>query len=94
MDVRTKMRIDSFQSSQNVSDPEQVTRQQGKKTTQTQAPAQGSAQLSATLQEKLAKTPEVRHERVAAVKQAMDAGTYNVSNSQLADAMFKEFFKR
>jgi flagellar biosynthesis anti-sigma factor FlgM len=94
MDVRNKMRIDSFQSSQNIGDSEQVSRKQDKKALPPQTPVQDSAQLSVTLQEKLAKAPEVRHDRVAAIKQAMDAGTYNVSDSQLAGAMFKEFFKR
>jgi flagellar biosynthesis anti-sigma factor FlgM len=94
MDVRNKMRIDTFQSSQNTGDPEPVSRKQDKKPMPPQAPVPDSAQLSATLQEKLAKAPEVRHERVAAIKQAIDAGTYSVSDSQLADAMFKEFFKR
>ncbi len=88
------MRIDSFQSSQNGGDSEQVSRKQNKKTTPPQAPVQAGTPLSAALQEKLAKAPEVRHERVTAIKQAMDVGTYNVSDSQLADAMFKEFFKR
>jgi flagellar biosynthesis anti-sigma factor FlgM len=94
MDVRIKMRIDSFQHSQNVGDSEQVSPKQDKKPMPPQAPVQDSAQLSAHLQEKLAKAPEVRQERVTAIKQAMDAGTYKVSDSQLADAMFKEFFKR
>jgi len=31
--------------------------------------------------------PDVRQERVSAIKQQMQAGTYNVSDSQLADAM-------
>jgi flagellar biosynthesis anti-sigma factor FlgM len=94
MDVRNKMRIDSFQHSQNVGDSEQVSRKQDKKPMPPQTPVQDGTKLSVTLQEKLAKAPEVRQERVAAIKQAMDAGTYNVSDSQLADAMFKEFFKR
>jgi len=55
---------------------------------------QDGAQLSATLREKLAKAPEIRQERVDAIKQARAAGTHNVSDSQLVDAMFKEFFKR
>ena len=88
------MRIDSFQHSQNIDDAEQVSRKQDKKPMPPQTPVQDGTQLSATLQEKLAKAPEVRHERVTAIKQALDAGTYNVSDSQVADAMFKEFFKR
>ena len=88
------MRIDSFQHSQNVGESEQVSRKQDKKPLPPQAPVQDGAQLSAQLQEKLAQAPEVRHERVAAIKQAREAGTYSVSDSQLADAVFKEFFKR
>jgi len=94
MDVRDKMRIDHFQHSQNVGEAEQVSRKQDKKALPPQTPVQDGAQLSPQLQEKLAKAPEVRQERVEAIKQARAAGTYNVSDSQLADAMFKEFFKR
>ncbi len=88
------MRIDSFHHSQNVDEPNQVTSKQDKKPVPPQAPVQDGAQLSATLREKLAKAPEIRQERVDAIKQARAAGTHNVSDSQLADAMFKELFKR
>lgn len=91
------MRINPFDHSQNVGNPEQISRKADKKTEQAQ-PAQPAAQedvkLSPQLQERLAKTPDIRQERVAEIKQAREAGTYNVSDSQLADAMFKEFFKR
>jgi negative regulator of flagellin synthesis FlgM len=91
------MRIDSFQPSQNIAETEQVKRRQQDKTASSQAPAQDSANLSdhaRNLQEKLAATPEIRQERIDAIKKAVDAGTYHVSNSQLADAMMSEFSKK
>ncbi len=97
MSETNNMRIDSFQPSQNINDSEQVKRRQQEKPAPAQAPAQDSAELSAhgrNLQETLSTTPDIRQERVDAIKKAMDAGTYNVSNSQLADAMVNEFFKR
>ena len=88
------MRINQSDPSQNIDTTDQVNRKQDKKTVQTPAPAQDGVQVSAQLQERLAQTPEVRQERIDAIKSARDAGTYNVSNSQLADSMFKEFFNR
>jgi len=88
------MRINPFQQPQDISTTEQVNRKQDKKTESTPAPAQDGVKLSSQLQQRLAQTPDVRQERVDSIKQAMQAGTYNVSDSQLADAMFKEFFNR
>jgi flagellar biosynthesis anti-sigma factor FlgM len=89
------MRINPFQQPQDISTTEQVNRTQDKKAAQnTPAPAQDGVQLSSQLQRRLAQTPEVRQDRVNSIKQAMQDGTYNVSDSQLADAMFKEFFTR
>jgi len=88
------MRINPFDYSQNIDSTEQVTRKQDKKTVQTPSSQQDGAQISPQLQERLAQAPDVRQDRVDAVKQARDSGTYNVSDGQLADAMFKEFFNR
>jgi flagellar biosynthesis anti-sigma factor FlgM len=88
------MRINPTDPSQNIDTTEQVNRKQDKKIVQTPAPAQDGVQVSAQLQERLAQTPEVRQERIDAIKSARAAGTYNVSDSQLADSVFKEFFNR
>ena len=88
------MRINPFDYSQNIDSTEQVTRKQDKKTVQTPSSQQDGAQISPQLQERLAQAPDVRQDRVDAVKQARDSGTYNVSDGQLANAMFKEFFNR
>jgi negative regulator of flagellin synthesis FlgM len=84
------MRIDSSQPTQNTTDAQQVTRRQDKKVQQ--APAQDTAQISehARVQQALAQTPEIRQDRVAAIKQQIDAGTYKVTDSQLADSLVKE----
>jgi flagellar biosynthesis anti-sigma factor FlgM len=88
------MRIDQFQQPQPLDSNEQVNRKAEKKAEPPSLAQQDAAKLSPQLQERLAQTPEVRQERITAIKQAMDAGTYNVSDSQLAGAMFNEFFKR
>lgn len=88
------MRINSFDPTQNIGDTEQVNRKQDKKTAQATATEQDGAQISTQLQQRLAQAPEVRQDRIDAIKQARDAGTYNVSDTQLAGAMFKEFFNR
>lgn len=87
------MRIDSFQPSNSITDSQTVTRQDHKKAQSVQVPAQDTASISdrARMQQRVAQAPDVRAERVAAIKQQMQAGTYNVSDSQLADAMMKEF---
>lgn len=88
------MRINPFDYSQNIDSTEQVTRKQDKKTAPTSSSQQDGVQISPQLQERLAQAPDVRQDRVDAVKQARDSGSYNVSDGQLADAMFKEFFGR
>ena len=91
------MRINSFEPSQNVTDTQHVNRRQDNKAeaSHTQTPAQDTAQISerARIQQAVAKAPEVRHDRVAAIKAQIEAGTHKVSNSQLADAMMKDFSK-
>lgn len=89
------MRINPFQNSQDIGNSEQVNRKTDKKAEQVSQPAeQDGAKLSAHLQQRLAATPDVRQERVAEIQQAREAGTYKVSDGQLANAMFKEFFSR
>ena len=89
------MRINSFDQSQQIdATQQQVTRNQDKKTTQTPATEQDGVQVSSQLQARLAQTPDVRQDRIDAIKAARENGTYNVSDSQLAGAMFKEFFNR
>ena len=57
---------------------------------------QDQAQLSVDsgtvqqLKAKLSQLPEVRQERVNALRQAVNGGTYQVSNQQLADAIGSE----
>ncbi|HWP83818.1 MAG TPA: flagellar biosynthesis anti-sigma factor FlgM [Terriglobia bacterium] len=42
------------------------------------------------LKSRLKEVPEVRWERVAALRQAVQSGTYHVSDQQLADAMLQD----
>lgn len=88
------MNINQIRNSQDIGNSEQVNRKTDKKAEQAKPAEQEGAKLSAHLQERLAATSDIRQERVAAVKQAREAGTYNVSDGQLANAMFKEFFGR
>ena len=88
------MRINPSDYSQNIDSTEQVTRKQDKRTAPTSTPQQDGAQISPQLQERLAQSPDIRQDRVDAVRQARDSGTHNVSDEQLAGAMFKEFFNR
>jgi len=47
-----------------------------------------------TLKAALAKVPEVRAERVAALRQQVHSGSYHPSNEKVAGAMIKEFSDR
>lgn len=59
-------------------------------------PGEDSAQLAfsreaiATLKAQLAQMPEIRQERVAALRQAVANGTYQITPQQVAHAMFQE----
>ena len=44
------------------------------------------------LAEKLRQLPEVRQERVAALKQAVESGQYQPSDQQIADALHAQLF--
>ena len=60
------------------------------------ATGEDTAQLSfaggavAALKSRLASMPEVRQERVQALRQALASGAYSVNSQQLADAVFNE----
>jgi len=98
-----KMRIDSSQPTQNTGDVDQVKRSQQDKT-QTAKPAPTSTTDSArispqslALQKHLQTVkaqPEVRQDKVDAIKQAMANGTHSVSNQQLGEKMFNDLLKR
>ncbi|HEY6466023.1 MAG TPA: flagellar biosynthesis anti-sigma factor FlgM [Candidatus Acidoferrales bacterium] len=49
------------------------------------------AQQFATLSAQASKVPDVRADRVASLKNAVQNGTYNVSNQQIAQAMQRDF---
>jgi flagellar biosynthesis anti-sigma factor FlgM len=95
--MRLKMPIDSYQPLPNSGDPDRIKRQQppADLTGTSSNLATDAAQISTEiLTQRLAATPEIRQGRVDAVKQAMSAGTYSVTNDQLANAMWNEFFKK
>jgi negative regulator of flagellin synthesis FlgM len=97
------MRIDSSQPTHSTNDAEQV-----KRSSQDKAQAAKTAPATATdsarisdqslaLQKHLQTIkaqPEVRQDKVDAIKQAMANGTYSVSNQQLGDKMFNDLLKR
>lgn len=49
------------------------------------------AQQFATLSAQASKVPDARADRVASLKNAVQSGTYNVSNRQIAQAMQRDF---
>lgn len=51
----------------------------------------GSAQIE-SLKAQLQALPDVRQERVQQLQKAVNGGTYQVSNQQIADAIFSELF--
>ena len=63
-------------------------------TTSVQTPDSAISLSSQQLQAKLAETPDVRQDRVAALRKAMQDGTYRVSNQDLANAMFNLAFQK
>ena len=48
------------------------------------------AQMFAKLSGQVSSAPDVRQDRVASLKQAVQNGTYNVSNQQIAQAMARD----
>ena len=93
------MRVDAPQSLPENTQPQKVERS-GSSTHQSLATSvasnQDKAQLSVDsarveqLKAALARVPEVRQERVDALRQALDKGTYQVTDQQLADAIHSE----
>ena len=63
------------------------------------ASLKGKTKLSASpekieeLKAALARVPEIREERVQALRKALKAGAFDVSDEQIADAMMSDFFK-
>lgn len=47
-----------------------------------------------SLRQELERVPDIRTERVAEIKLAIEQGRYRVSNEQVAEAMFSELFGR
>ena len=97
------MRIDSSQPTQNTGDAEQVKRSSQDKTQASKnaaTSATDSARISPqslALQKHLQTVnaqPEVRQDKVDAIKQAIANGTHSVSNQQLGDKMFNDLLKR
>jgi negative regulator of flagellin synthesis FlgM len=98
------MRIDPNQFPGNVQqDNVQQTNTRGAQPSQTsgapdnaQVDPQDSFQLSGTLGQvqqlkaQLAQTPDVRSERVAALRQQLEQGSYRPTNEQIANAMISE----
>jgi negative regulator of flagellin synthesis FlgM len=41
----------------------------------------------------VAQTPDVREDKVNEIKQRLDAGTYDVSNEEVADKLVKAYFE-
>ena len=95
------MRVDAALSFPENMQPDKVG--QSGSTTQQSRPAavatgQDQAQLSvdnATIQQlkvKLSQVPEVRQDRVDALRQAVSSGSYQVSDQQLSDAIGSDLF--
>jgi flagellar biosynthesis anti-sigma factor FlgM len=97
------MRVDGPFSSPESLPPDQVGRSGSASQSNRSTPAgsgQDQAQLSVdndtiqSLKSTLAQVPEVRQERVAALRQAMSQGSYQVSDQQLSDAMASDLLGR
>lgn len=52
------------------------------------------AQQFAKLSAQVSKVPDVRADRVATLKSAIQGGTYSVNNHQIAQAMSRDFSKK
>jgi negative regulator of flagellin synthesis FlgM len=97
------MRVDGPFSSPESLPPDQVGRSGSTSQSNRSTPAsagQDEAQLSVdndtiqSLRASLAQVPEVRQERVAALRQAVSQGSYQVSDQQLGDAMANDLLGR
>lgn len=91
------MRIDSGYPARNIGD---VERSQKKGVQRQEAMAEGvtsefssdSVRLS-SLAAQASAGGEIRHEKVASLKQAIESGTYQVSDSDLADAILGDVIR-
>jgi negative regulator of flagellin synthesis FlgM len=63
----------------------------GKTSAGDQANFSSEAQQFALLSSQATNVPDVRQDRVASLKTAIQNGTYNVSNQQIAQAMSRDF---
>ncbi len=52
--------------------------------------AEGTARLLDRARQVVYQTPEVRPEKVAAIKEAIEAGTYKIDSEKLADILIDE----
>lgn len=66
----------------------------GKSAAADKAELSSEAQQFAKLSAHVSKAPDVRADRVAALKSAIQNGTHSVSNRQIAQAMSRDFSKR
>lgn len=51
-----------------------------------------SAKDYQTVKNALSQTPDIREDKVAEIKNAMNTGTYNVSAQEIADKMVSKYF--
>ncbi|MCI5502392.1 MAG: flagellar biosynthesis anti-sigma factor FlgM [Lachnospiraceae bacterium] len=51
-----------------------------------------SAKDYQTVKKALSQTPDIREDKVAEIKSAMNSGTYNVSAQEIADKMVSKYF--
>lgn len=89
------MRIDAFnQISQlyQASKPKKVAKT-GTSSLQDQYRISNKGQDYQVAKNALAKLPDVREDKVAELKAAMESGTYNVSSQEIADAMVSKFYE-
>jgi flagellar biosynthesis anti-sigma factor FlgM len=63
-------------------------------TSSSQSPDAGVSLSSQDLRAKLDQTPDIRQDRVDALRKAMQDGTYHVSNEDLANSMLNSAFQK
>ena len=92
------MRIDQLTPISDTSATEQVSGTAGQanstsKTSSVPSEDSGVSLSSQQLRAKLEETPDIRQDRVAALRKAMQDGTYHVSNEDLANSMLNSAFQ-
>ena len=93
------MRIDQLTPIAETSTTERVSGTAGQanstsKTSSSQSTDSGVSLSSQQLRAKLDETPDIRQDRVDALRKAMQDGTYHVSNEDLANAMMNTAFQK